>query len=209
MPTQITSSITIPDRSISQLALLAAAEISTGQLAQRSFMRYPLPLTSCRIWDAMASLLTGTPATDDLGLITGTPGTHSLKLSAGDCKAATVTRKCAFELDVPANYDANESLEVRLRCGVETTVADTSCTVDLNVYKADGDGLVGSDICATAAQSINSLTKADKDFAIDVSGISAGDRLICIVTIACVDAATATAVTPVITDVSRRADTRG
>lgn len=210
MPTQIPGiGFILPDGLLGSAALKDEANIAPTQLAQRAFMRYPLPLTLCRIWDAMASILTGTPATDDLGLITGTPGTNSLKLSAGDCKAAVVSRKCAFELEVPANYDANETLQVRIRAGMETTISDTSATVDLEVYRPDGDGLVSADLCTTAAQSINSLTKANKDFSIDVATISAGDRLICVVTIACTDVATATAVTPVITDISRLADTRG
>ena len=197
------------DNSIPGKALASNLELAPTQLAQRTFMEYPVPFTSCRVWDAMATMVVGTAATDDLALITGTPGTHSPKLSAGDCKAASVTRKVAFELDVPANYDDGETFQIRILAGMETTVSDGTATVDLSVYLPSGTGTVGSDLCSTAAQSINSLTAANKDFTIDASALNPGDKLICIVTVAVVDAATATAVTPAIYSISRRCDTRG
>lgn len=209
MPTIQQVTLDIPDNSIAGRALSSAAEIATTQLAQRSFQAHPVSLTSCRVWDAMATMVVGTPASDDLGLTTGTPGTHAPKLSTGDVKAATTTRKVAFELEVPSNYDDGETFQLRIRAAMETTVADTSATLDLQVYKPDGDGLVGSDLCTTAAQSMNSLTKANYDWTIDASAIDPGDKLICIVSIAVVDSATATAVTGCIYSIIRRADLRG
>lgn len=210
MTTLSVTRLDIEDNSIPGRALAAALELAPTQLAQRTFMTTPVPFTSCRVWDAMASMVVGTAAADDLALITGTPGTNAPKLSAGDLKAAGATsRKVAFELEVPANYDDGETFQVRIRAGMETTIADTSCTVDLQVWKPAGDGTVGADLCATAAQSINSLTEADFDFEITASGLDPGDKLICVVTIACNDAATVAAVTPAIYSILRRCDTRG
>lgn len=210
MTTITVTRMDIADNGIPANALATNLNLAVTQLAQRTFMAYPVPFTSCRVWDAMHTMVVGTAATDDLALITGTPGTDAPKLSAGDLKAAGATsRKVAFELDVPANYDDGETFQVRIRAGMETTIADGSCTVDLQVWKPAGDGLVGSDLCATAAQSINSLAEADKDFEITASSLDPGDKLICVVTIACTDTATATAVTPVIYSILRRCDTRG
>lgn len=201
--------IDIPVRSFNGSDLAVNAEIAAGQLAQRTMQPEPLPLTQCRVWDAMHTPVVGTPATDDLGLVTGTPGTDFPYLSAGDLKAAgATTRKVAFQLAVPSNYDDGETFEIRIRSAVETTVADTSCTLDLEVFKGNGSGAAGSDLCTTSAQSINSLTPGDVDFTIDGSGLDPGDLLTCVVSIACNDAATGTAVTPVIYSITRRCDVR-
>lgn len=200
----------IPARSLNANHLALNAEIATDQLAQRGMQSASIPLTNCRVWDAMHTPVVGTPATDDLGLITGTPGTDFPYLSAGDLKSAgATTRKVAFQLEVPSNYDDGETFEVRIRSAVETTVADTSCTVDLEVFKGSGAGAAGSDLCTTSAQAMNSLTPADLDFTIDGSGLDPGDLLTCVVSIACNDAATGTAVTPVIYSITRRCDLRG
>jgi hypothetical protein len=92
---------------------------------------------------------------------------------------------------------------------METNPSDGTATVDLQAWKPDGAGAVGSDLCTTAAQSINSLTAADKDFTIDASGIDPGDKLLCVLSLAVVDGATATAVTPAVYAITRRCDTRG
>lgn len=201
--------LTIPAGSISSDALSSNLSLAASQLAQRPLMETPVKFTDMRVWDAMASLPVTTAASDDLALITGTPGTNAPKISAGDVKNATTSRKIAFELEVPPNYDDGQTFIVRIRGGMETTVASSSCTVDLQAWKGNGSGSVGSDLVLNAAQSINSLTAADKDFEIDPTGIDPGDKLTCVITIACTDVATGTAVTPTIYEVSSLVDTRG
>lgn len=71
-----------------------------------------------------------------------------------------------------------------------TTVCGTSCEIDAVAYKAHattGNLKTGSDLVTTAAQSINSLTWADKDFAIDGTGLVPGDELDILITITGVD----------------------
>lgn len=202
--------LTIPDSSLPGRSLSPTAEIAKTQLAQQTLQPTPIPFALCRVWDAMQTNAPGTPATDDLGLVTGTPGTDAPMLSAGDLKAAgATTRKTAFELSIPFDYEDGETCELRIVAGMETTVADTSATVDVEIFKPDGTGAVGSDLCTTAAQSINSLTPNNYDFTIDGSGIDPGDKLICIVSVAVNDAATGTAVTAAIYGMTVRCDTRG
>lgn len=205
----VQATIDIPVRSFTGTDLAINAEIAATQLAQRAMQAEPIPLTDCRVWDAMHSMVVGTPAADDLGLITGTPGTDFPYLSAGDLKAAgATTRKVAFQLPVPSNYDDGETFEVRIRAAMETTVADNSCTVDLEAWLGTA-GAAGSDLCTTAAQSMNSLTPANLDFTVDPSSLDPGDLLTVVLSIACNDAATGTAVTPVIYAITRRCDLRG
>ena len=68
-----------------------------------------------------------------------------------------------------------------------TTVAGTSCVVDVEAYKVGKDNTLGSDICATSATTINSLTFANKDFTITAGTLAAGDVLDIRITITVVD----------------------
>lgn len=184
--------------------------VARADIAQDANRVFVIPMTSCRVWDAPQTLLPGTAANDDLGLVRGTLGTNSLVLSAGDLKAAgATTRYAGLQIPIPAEYDAGESLTLRLSAGMQTTVADNSATVDVQVYKADREGAVGSDLCATSVQGINSLTFSDKDFVITPTGLAPGDLLDVRIAVAVNDAATATAVTAAIGAVELLADVRG
>lgn len=179
-------------------------------LTQDANARFPVPWDSLRVWDAYGTNLPATAAADDLALVGGTFGAAPPMIQAGDCKAAgAVTRYARFQAIVPECYEAGETLSLILSAGMKTTVADTSCTVDAEVYHCDKAGAIGSDICATAAQSINSLVFSDKTFVITSVGIVAGDILDVRIKIACTDAATATAVTPTIAGLDLAADIKG
>jgi len=169
-------------------------EIDRTTLAQDSNAEYVIPLTQARVWDAMGSNLPNTSSADDLAIDGGTFGTDSPKITTGDVKASTVTRHARLLAELPPEYVDGQSVTVRVHAGMETTVADTSATVDVECYKSDKETGIGSDICTTAAQSINSLTFADMDFTITPSGLSSGDVLDIRITVAVTDAATATAV---------------
>ena len=93
---------------------------------------------------------------------------------------------------------------------MQVTVADTSSTIDVELYKLGRDGLVsGSDLVTTAAQSNNSLTFADLDFAVTTSTLDPGDQLAIRVAATVTDAATGTEVTSVIGALEILADTQG
>ena len=171
---------------------------------------FPIDLTALRVWDAFATSLPGTAATDDLALVGGTFGTSPPVVSAGDLKAVgATTRYARFQVRLPECYDSGETITLSLSAGMATTVADTSCTLDVECYKIDKVGGIGSDLCATAATSINSLVFAAIPFTITASGLVAGDVFDVRVAIACNDAATGTAVTPTIAAIDLLCDIKG
>jgi hypothetical protein len=171
---------------------------------------FPIDLTALRVWDAFATNLPGTAATDDLALVGGTFGTSPPVVSAGDLKAVgATTRYARFQVRLPECYDSGETITLSLSAGMATTVADTSCTLDVECYKIDKVGGIGSDLCATAATSINSLVFAAIPFTITASGLVAGDVFDVRIAIACNDAATGTAVTPTIAAIDLLADIKG
>jgi hypothetical protein len=155
-------------------------------------------------------LLPGTAAADDLALINGTLASVAPTVQAGDLKAAgATTRYAGLLLTVPESYVSGETVQIIMSCGMLTTIADTSCTVDVEAYKLDKVGGVSADLCATAAQSINSLVFAEKTFTITATTLNAGDVLVVRIAITCTDAATATAVKPTIASIDPTFDIKG
>ena len=159
--------------------------VERTDIAQEANAIFPVPWTAWRVHD-------------------------SPTLTAGDLKASgATTRYARCQVALPAEYDAAETVTLRISAGMVTTVADDSATVDVQCYKADREGAVGSDICNTAAQSINSETFANKDFTITPTGLTAGDVLDIRIAVTVTDAATATAVTATIGAVELLCDIRG
>lgn len=169
----------------------------------------PIPLVAFRVHDAFQTAL-GSAANDDLGITAGTLGTGVPYLTAGDCKAANVTRYARAVVRIPDNYVAGETVRLVAHAGMLTTVSDGTATIDFQAYKVGTGTLVsGGDIVATAATSINSLTFADVTFTVTSTTLNPGDELDIRVAIACTDTATVTAVTPAIQTIRLECDVKG
>lgn len=185
-------------------------QLRTSILKQTANAIFPIQLADLRTWDAVATNLPGTAASDDLAYATGTFGTAPPVINAGDCKnLGATTRYARFQMQLPECYDSGETITLAISAGMKTTVASSSCTVDVECYKIDKISGIGSDLCATAATSINSLTFSTKSFTITSSGLVAGDVFDVRITIVCNDTGTATAVTPTIAAIDLLCDIKG
>lgn len=182
-----------------------------SSLTQDDFAAFQIPLERFRVWDAYATTLPGTSATDDLGLITGTFGTAPPYIGTGDVKNTTITRYARVAFCLPPEYVAGQSVRLTLHAGMITTVSSGVATVDVEAYKMAQDGTtgMGSDLCSTAATSIKSLTFGDKDFDITATSLAAGDWLDIRVTVNIVDSATGTAVIGAILAAEMKLDIKG
>ena len=199
----IRGTLTIPNNAIS-------AQTRASILTQDTNVKFPVNLADLRVWDALHTNLPGTAAADDLALIGGTFGSAPPLIQAGDLKNAGATSRYArFSLIVPECYDDAETFSLVISAGMKTTIASTSCTVDVECYRHDKVSGISADLCATAAQSINSLVFADKTFTITPTTLVKGDVLDIRITIACSDTATGTAVTPTIANIEAVMDIKG
>lgn len=199
---QVTGSISYGDTLIPAVARTS--------LAQDDLKVYPVPFTSLRVHDALQTVLPGTSASDDLGLYGGTFGTSQPLVRTYDVKAAgAVTLYARTQIRLPAEYQAGETVQIRLGAGMVTTVAGVTATADVEAYRVGGDNSLGSDLCATSAQSINSLTFANKSFTITASTLGPGDVLDVRLTVAVNDAATATAVIAALASIDLLCDVKG
>lgn len=192
------------------LSPAATTDITRSSLVQESLRSFNLRIEDWRIHDGVGAPLT-TPGSDDLGVVSGTYGTSTPSIQTGDLKnAGATTRYARRTVQLPMNYVAGETVTVRIRAGMVTTVASSSATVDVECYLSDDETLVdGSDLCATAAATINSLTFADKDFTITPTGLAPGDILDIRIAIAVNDSGTGTAVIGCIGRIELLCDTKG
>lgn len=208
------NTIVLPDNLDVQGNLLVRGTLPTytrSRLTQEDFAVYPVDLSQLRVWDAFATTLPGTSATDDLGIYTGTWATNVPYVATSDLKAAgSTTRYASFTFCLPPEYVANESVRIRAKAGMLTTVADTAATIDFEAYRSDRDTTIGgSDLVSTSATTINSLTFAEKTFDLTATTLSAGDWIHVRMAVLVNDAATVTAVIGAVAALEMLLDIKG
>ena len=159
-------------------------------LDKDSLVVFPIPFESWRVWNSGA-ILPNVSALDDLGLYTGTFATDVSSLKTYDVKTVGATSLYArVSFSMPAEYVDADSCTIRVRAGMLGAVADTSCTLDCEAYLSNDESIkTGSDLCSTAAQSVNSLTFANYTFTLDGTVLSTGSQLDIRLTIAVNDGA--------------------
>jgi hypothetical protein len=199
----------LPPEVITNYTIAGNADIATTKLAQRVLAESIVPLTQARTWNAVATNLPAAAASSDLGLVSGTWGTNPVRITAGNVRTiGATTRRLYLAIPIPANYEDGQTIQLQVRAKMETNVADVSCTIDAEAY-VGADGVLGSDLVTTDAQSMNSLSAAAYTFTINATGVDPGDLLEVRLSISSNDAATATAVTPAIYSIALLCDTRG
>ena len=197
------------DASIEDKHIAASAAIERYKMAQDATAPFSVPLLSFRVWNNLGSLLPSTPASDDLGIVGGAFATAAPVISSGDLKAAGATTRYARAIyQIPPEYDAFATVQIVCHAGMNTTAADNSATLDVECYRSDRDGSMSADLATTAAQSINSLTFADKTFAVTSTVMRGGDIVDLRLTVAVNDAATGTAVIAMVGAVELQCDIR-
>jgi len=96
-----------------------------------------------------------------------------------------------FVAKLPDNYKSGGTLKLRLKNQLFGAGTSGASTLDLNVYKKDGEGATGADICATAAITPTKGAWQTSDFTVTPTGLVAGDQLTVKVTGVVVESATA------------------
>lgn len=148
--------------------------VARADITQQDLAVYPVALELFRVHDALQTALPTTAANDDLGLTAGTFGTSAPVLNSVDFGGTSTTAYGRVRVPVPVEYVAGQTVTLRVNAGMLTTVSDGTATVDASVYR---DAAPTVDICATAAQSANSLTAADLDFTLTPTNVVPGDIL--------------------------------
>jgi hypothetical protein len=201
--------ITIGEGTITNTNISTSADILRSKLAQDALKPYTIPIHAFRVWDAMATVLPTAAANDDMGIITGTPGTDVPTLQGVDFGGTSTDEKCGFEFVLPAEYDAANTITLRIRAAMLTTVSDGTATIDANCYASNRDGVASADLVATEAQNMKTLTPANYDFTVTPTGRAAGDRLVFVLTFGGTDTGAAGAMISEISEIELQLDVRG
>lgn len=147
----------------------AIEDVLAGTTAYTHTVR--IPLVNLRKDGAIKDQVDDAPGASLLGL--GDAVAEVVKGNASNNNAKTDF--AAFQFILPPDYKAGGAITVRLRVKKDTTPATVSDTCDV-IAKLVGDGAVGSDICATAAQQVTT-SYANYDFTITPTGLVPGDVL--------------------------------
>lgn len=180
--------------------------LARSGLNEDALSPFPVGLDAFRVWDAPGTLPVTSAGNDDLALTYNTFLTAAPTFETADAKAATKTQKIGFQIKVPECYVAAGDAKIRVAANMKTTVSDTTATIDVQAARILAPTV---DLVATAAQSINSLDAAYKDFVLTVTDLVPGDVLDVVVTIAITDSATATAVIGQLRSVTGLFDIKG
>lgn len=152
-----------------------------------------IPVSDFRVWDAPSTVLPAAAANDDLGVIDNTYLTLAPTLQTIDAKAAGTTAYARVQVPALATTGkkALRLANIIINAGMKTTIADTSAVLDVDVVRTSAPTAT---LVTTAAQSINSLTAADKTFVVTADDIARDEILDIRISIVIVDGATGTAV---------------
>lgn len=201
--------MSIPSSSVVNASVHPTAAIDRSKLAQDALKPYSVPLTSLVVHDAPQTKLPTSAADDDLAMIAGTFGTDGITVQSSDSKAADTTQYARFFIPLPAEYDAAQTVTLRISAAMLTTVADVSAVIDVEAFEPDREGGVGSDICGTAFQDMNDLAFADYDFELVNTNLVAGDMLDIRIAVTISDSSTGTAVIACIGAIELLCDVKG
>jgi len=127
---------------------------------QEDSVKYPIPLTAVRWADGTIPDTTG--AAGNPALVMGGYGSGTGLFLGEDAQAALKTETVYFDFSIPECYVASETVQVRTtaRFNDAGTNSETTKTIDCETYEVAEAGTVGSDICATAIQTLTAAMAA-------------------------------------------------
>ncbi len=151
-----------------------------GNQEQVALQRFPVLLQDFRYTDGLPPAVAA--AAGKPGIKMGGPGVGTGYFQGELVKAATKTERLAIDLRVPECYDDGQDLQVGITCRLNLSGGTVSVkTIDMECYKAVDAGTAGSDLCATAVQTMTT-SMAEYIFVITPTGLVRGDRLRVILT---------------------------
>lgn len=156
----------------------AIGSVDRSGLTEDALASYMVPLGDLKTTGTMQPLgaAAGTPS-GACGITAGTYGSATPKVVGEAANNNSKTDYCRFQFALPPEYVDGGDVKLIVAGAVGAAMA-VAATVDVQAFLSDGGGGVdGTDLCATAAQSINSTDFAAKTFTITSTGLVKGDVL--------------------------------
>lgn len=166
---------------VSKLFTAVEPPVARELLGRDASQIYRLDLDGWRTTDnAQAKLgdTAGTPA-GAFALDEGAHGTNAPKIVGEAASGNSKTNKMRRQFTLPPEYVAGTDLVLRVKCQETVGAATVSTTIDAEIFQVAAEaGLEGSptDLVDTTLIDVTEVT-ANKDFAIDGSGLEPGDEI--------------------------------
>ena len=159
--------------------VLPIAEVNSKPRAnflQEDAVPYPIPLTAFRWADGTIPDTTG--AAGNPQIVMGGYGSGTGIFIGEDSQAAAKTETLFFDFAIPECYVAAQTVAVTVTARYADAGSNTMATktIDCEAYKVAEAGTAGSDICATAIQTLTGAM-AQYTFVITAATLSPGDML--------------------------------
>lgn len=159
-------------------------DIGRAKLTEDALQAYGVQVRE--ITGADGATLGVSETSGDFYLVLGT-NTIQLKGETANGETETSVGYCTFTL--PPEYVAGGDIKFRMHCCIAGAGTNNGSTIDISAYKL-ASGAVGSDLCATAAQTFAAKTTYyDKDFTITATGLEAGHDLLIKITATVIESA--------------------
>jgi hypothetical protein len=123
------------------------------------------------------SVLEAAAASGTFGIVNGTHAAPGLYLETEAANSSTVTTYASAVYVLPQEYVAGSNITASLAIDTNGSGTLSTNTIDLQALPLNDAGTVGSDICATAAQNLNSTPTA-RDFTLTGTDLEPGDALL-------------------------------
>jgi len=200
--------LTLPANAVSSdNQIKAGSDITRAKMIQEANAVYALPVQTWRVHNTGQLLPSAAGGADDLYIDADNWATDGWMLKSDDANGTTVTQYAVNSFCMPPEYDAGETITLRLPC-IAGVIPDTTKTIDLVAYEDNYNGGIGADLCATAAQNVTT-SWANYDFTITPTTVAAGDMLIFRLAINFVDSGSGADVVASIGHPTVRIDIRG
>lgn len=154
---------------------LPSGTVARAELVEDVLQAYGIPIARL-----MQTTGIGLAAGETAGNFDVTVGTNTILANGEVTDNETEVSVTYFQFVLPPEYVSAGDVKIRLPVALIKTGAPTNngSTIDVEVFEQSDAGAVGSDICATAAQTFAALdTWYNKDFTVTATGLAAGDVL--------------------------------
>jgi len=162
------------------VTVTAGGNPARSDLVEDALARYPVNVLDCRQADAGYPPL---PLVQTLSTfyVVFPAELNALSLRGYDITGDNEQSQLAFEFDLPVEYVSAGDVKLRLHARYAGSGTAGTKTIDAVAYVIGDDGAFASDLVATNAQTLTT-SWADYDFTVTATGLTAGKRLMVIVT---------------------------
>jgi len=153
--------------------------LTRADLTQENTVSYPILITDFRYNNGAIPTTTGNGSDGPEIVISSPSAGYGFFEGPLDAQSSLRYTRLICDYALRECYVSAGAVTVTISAGWIDGGSNTvgTKTVDCYVYKVDGNGVAGSDICATSVQTLTGATRTGYDFSVTATDLVAGNRL--------------------------------